>query len=103
MILDFIIINLNNIVLFSCLLNIFCFNKKRCYYLLCLDILLNKIPFVTLIIVLLYFLNKEIFKTIRNTFINEYIILIIYYFIFGIVLYSIYNTFNYHIKRYTNF
>ena len=99
MIIDTLILNTKGILLCSLLLYVFYLNDRNIYFLLCTDIVLAGIPFCTMIIIVLYYLNKHIFKIINNTFINELICLVLYYFIFGIILYSIYNEFNYYIVK----
>ena len=99
MIIDTLILNTKGILLCSLLLYVFYLNDRNIYLLLCTDIVFTGIPFCTMIVIKLYYLNKNIFKVINNTFINELICLVFYYFIFGIVLYSIYNEFNYYIVK----
>ena len=99
MIIDTLILNTKGILLCSLLLYVFYLNDRNIYFLLCTDIVLAGIPFCTMIVIVLYYLNKHIFKIINNTFINELICLVLYYFIFGIILYSIYNEFNYYIVK----
>lgn len=94
MIIDYLVINLTNIYLFSIILSVFKLNKGEFIIILIFDILINKIPLISLIIMLLYCLNNFIFKYLNNNFRNKYILIMIYYFIFGITLYSIYNTFD---------
>ena len=94
MIIDFLSLNCFNVYLLSIILFLFCLNDKLLYYLLIIDLIINGIPFVTITITLLYLLNKNIFKYLNNNFINKYIFLIIYYFLFSIILYSIFNKFN---------
>ena len=100
MIIDFLSLNCFNVYLLSIILFLFCLNDKLLYYLLIIDLIINGIPFVTIIITLLYFLNKNIFKYLNNNFINKYIFLIIYYFLFSIILYSIFNKFNLYIIKF---
>lgn len=100
MIIDFLSLNCFNVYLLSIILFLFCLNDKLLYYLLIIDLIINGIPFVTIIITLLYLLNKNIFKYLNNNFINKYIFLIIYYFLFSIILYSIFNTFNLYIIKF---
>lgn len=97
MILDTIIYNLTNTIIISVITNIYYLNNKRLFLILITDIIINKYPFITITIILLYYLNKNIFKYLSNKFITKYILLIIYYFIFGITIYSIYNKFNFYI------
>lgn len=100
MIIDFLSLNCFNIYLLSIILFLFCLNDKLLYYLLIIDLIINGIPFVTITITLLYLLNKNIFKYLNNNFINKYIFLIIYYFLFSIILYSIFNKFNLYIIKF---
>ncbi len=100
MIIDFLSLNCFNVYLLSIILFLFCLNDKLLYYLLIIDLIINGIPFVTITITLLYLLNKSIFKYLNNNFINKYIFLIIYYFLFSIILYSIFNKFNLYIIKF---
>lgn len=100
MIIDFLSLNCFNVYLLSIVLFLFCLNDKLLYYLLIIDLIINGIPFVTITITLLYLLNKNIFKYLNNNFINKYIFLIIYYFLFSIILYSIFNKFNLYIIKF---
>lgn len=100
MIIDFLSLNCFNVYLLSIILFLFCLNDKLLYYLLIIDLIINRIPFVTITITLLYLLNKNIFKYLNNNFINKYIFLIIYYFLFSIILYSIFNKFNLYIIKF---
>ena len=97
---DFLSLNCFNVYLLSIILFLFCLNDKLLYYLLIIDLIINGIPFVTITITLLYLLNKNIFKYLNNNFINKYIFLIIYYFLFSIILYSIFNKFNLYIIKF---
>ena len=99
MIIDTIIYNYTNILLFTVLLNIFYLNNKRISLILILDILINGIPFITMILIIIYYFNKKIFTYLNNNLLNKYLLLIIYYFIFGITLYSIFNKFNIYIIK----
>ena len=100
MIIDFLSLNCFNVYLLSIILFLFCLNDKLLYYLLIIDLIINGIPFVTITITLLYLLNKNIFKYLNNNFINKYIFLIIYYFLFSIILYSVFNKFNLYIIKF---
>lgn len=100
MIIDFLSLNCFNVYLLSIILFLFCLNDKLLYYLLIIDLIINGIPFVTITITLLYLLNKNIFKYLNNNFINKYIFLIIYYFLYSIILYSIFNKFNLYIIKF---
>ena len=100
MLLDFLSVNYFNIYLVSIIIFIFIINDKLMYYILLLDLIINGIPFITMIIIILYYLNKSILKRINACFINKYILSIIYYFLFSIILYSIFNKFNLYIIKY---
>ena len=100
MIIDFLSLNCFNVYLLSIILFLFCLNDKLLYYLLIIDLIINGIPFVTITITLLYLINKNIFKYLNNNFINKYIFLIIYYFLFSIILYSVFNKFNLYIIKF---
>lgn len=91
----------NYLNILSCLiiLNIFYLTKYKYLTILIIDILLNKIPYISLIIILFYLLNKYIFKKIINSNINKFIFSIIYYFIFISILYLI-NRYNFSFKYY---
>ena len=100
MLLDFLSINYFNIYLVSTITFIFIINDKLIYYILSLDLIINGIPFISMIIIILYYLNKAILKRINASFINKYVLSIIYYFLFSIILYSIFNKFNLYILKY---
>lgn len=100
MLLDFLSVNYFNIYLVSIIIFIFIINDKLMYYILLLDLIVNGIPFISMIIIILYYLNKSILKRINACFINKYILSIIYYFLFSIILYSIFNKFNLYIIKY---
>lgn len=100
MVLDFISINCFNIYLLSIIVFIFYLNDKAIYYILTIDLIINGIPFITIIITLLYLFNNNIFRYLNDNFINKYIMMIIYYFIFSIILYSIFNKFNLYLIKY---
>lgn len=100
MLLDFLSVNYFNIYLVSIIIFIFIINDKLMYYILLLDLIINGIPFISMIIIILYYLNKSILKRINASFINKYILSIIYYFLFSIILYSIFNKFNLYIITY---
>lgn len=100
MLLDFLSVNYFNIYLVSIIIFIFIINDKLMYYILLLDLIINGIPFISMIIIILYYLNKSILKRINASFMNKYILSIIYYFLFSIILYSIFNKFNLYIIKY---
>lgn len=100
MILDNIFLNIYDIYLCVSLFFIFVRKDSYIYYLLIVDILFNNIPFISIVIIILYLLRVRIFRVIRNNFINEYIVLLIFYFIFGMIVYLIYNDFSLYIIKY---
>lgn len=98
--LDNIINNYLNICSCLIILNIFYFNKHNFFITLILDILFNQIPFITIIILFLYYLNKIVFNKIVKNSVNTFIFSLIYYIIFFIVLFLMDNhniTFKYYI------
>lgn len=97
MLIDYFAINLNNIYLASILLSLFNISDQKIYLILIIDLIINGTPFVTIILILLYNLNKSIFKYLNNNFLNSFLILILDYFLFGIIIYSIFNKFDYYI------
>ena len=98
-ILDFLINNYLNILSSLIILNIFYLTKNKYCLILIIDILVNNIPYISIIILLLYFLNKLIFNKIINNNINKFIFSIIYYFIFISILFLI-NRYNFSFKYY---
>lgn len=97
--LDILSYNLTNIILFSAPLIIFELNDNKLYLTLILDIIFNGIPFCTITILLLYFLNKNLIKYFSDTKIYRFIISIIYLFLYSIVIFSIFNKFNTSVIR----
>lgn len=100
MLLDFYALNYSSIYLLSILLILFIENKKHYYYILIIDLILNKIPIITFVLILFCYLNMFIFKYLNKNFINKYIIIIVYYFLFSFIIYSIYNKMNIYILKY---
>lgn len=98
-ILDILSYNLANIILFSAPLIIFELNDNKLYLTLILDIIFNGIPFCTITILLLYFLNKNLIKYFSDTKAYRFIISIIYLFLYSIVIFSIFNKFNTSVIR----
>jgi len=98
--LDFIALNGANIYLATILLSIFKLNDKKLIFILIIDIILNNLPIVTILILLLYLLKNIIFNKINKNFLTEYILIISFYFIFGITLYGVYNEINLYIIKY---
>jgi len=91
LLIDFIALNGSNVFLATVLLTIFKLNDKKLLILLMIDFILNNIPIITIIVILLYILKQNIFKVFKSSFINEYILIIGFYFLFGFTLYGIYN------------
>ncbi len=98
-ILDFLTINLTKIFLASILLSIFYLNDKKLYLILFFDIILNQIPFITIILILFYKANQIFFHYISKNIYSSMLLLIIYYFLFGILIYGIYNPLNLYIFK----
>lgn len=98
--LDNIINNYLNICSCLIILNIFYFNKRNFLFTLILDVLFNQIPFITIIILFLYYINRLVFSKIVKNSVNTFIFSLVYYVIFLIVLFLINNyniTFKYYI------
>jgi len=91
MLFDFFVLNLTNIYLATVLLSIFKLNDKTIYFILVIDVILNNFPLVTIIIIAFYYLKNIIFNYISDIFITRYILITIFYFLFGILVYGIYN------------
>ena len=100
MILDFIVINSINIFMASILLNTIYLNDKMLYLILFFDIILNGFPIITIIIILMYYFKLFIFKYFNENIYNLLILLTIYYFIFGTLIYGIYNVLSLYIFKY---
>jgi len=91
MLFDFLVLNLTNLYLTTILLSIFILNDKRVYFILVIDLILHGIPIITMIIIGLYFIKQLIFNYFNELFITRYLLIIIFYFIFGILIYGIHN------------
>ncbi len=100
MILDFLIINSTNLFVTSILLNTIYLTDQKLYLILIIDIVLNKIPIITIILILLYIIRIVIFKYIKETTFTLLFLLVIYYFIFGLLIYGIYNGLSSYIWHY---
>ncbi len=87
--------------LLSCfiILEINTLNIKRFFILLIVDIILNKIPIVTFIILIIFYINKFIYKYLNKNNLNLFFISIINYFIFINILYFI-NSYTYNFIYY---
>lgn len=100
MILDFLIINTSTIFISSILLYTISLNDNKLYYIFIIDLIINKIPIITIIIIILYIFKINLFKIFNENIYSLLILLTIYYFIFGISLYIIYNDFSIYIINY---
>ena len=101
LLLDHLINNYLNILSCLIILSIFNLNKYKIFTIFIIDTLLNQIPFITIIILLLYFLNKIIFKKIINNNLNKFIFSIIYMLMFISLLYLFNDytfTYSYYLK-----
>ena len=101
LILDNIINNYLNITSLLFLVIIFYLNKDKLFIIFLIDLVLNRFPLITIIIVLFYYLNKVIFKFIINNNINKIIILCLYSFLLMTAIYIINNydiSYFYYIK-----
>ena len=102
LILDNLINNYLNILSCLIILNIFNLNKDKFFILVIMDILSNRVPIVSILILFLYFLNKLIFRKVVKNNINKFIFSIIYMFLYISLLYLIndYNfTYLYYLKN----
>ena len=86
----------SNLNILSCLIliSIFKLNKEKYFNILILDIIINKIPIISLLIILIYYSNKLIFNKLIKNKLNKFILLCLYYFIFISLLYCI-NDYNF--------
>ncbi|MDD2409884.1 MAG: hypothetical protein PHD03_04130 [Bacilli bacterium] len=100
MIIDFLVLNITNIYIASLLLSVLYLNDKFLYIILIIDILLNGIPLITMLIIILFKFKIYIFKIINQNDFTLMLLLTCYYFIFGTLIYSIYNDFNLFIINY---
>lgn len=94
LLLDNLINNYLNILSCLVLINIFKLNKYKFIIILIADILINQIPFISISILLIFFLNKLIFKRIVNNNINKFILICIYMLLFISFIYLL-NDYNY--------
>lgn len=94
LLLDNLINNYLNILSCFIILSIFNLNKYKFMVIFIIDILINQNPFVSIIVLLIYFLNKVIFKRIVNSNINKFIILCLYMLLFITFIY-LFNDYNY--------
>lgn len=100
MFLDYLALNLSNLYLCTVILLTLDLTNQKLYYLLIIDLIINGFPFVTIIIILLSYFNEFIFRYLNKNPLNKLIIIVTDYFLFGIILYSIFNKFNLNIIIY---
>lgn len=75
------------------LLSLFNIKKNKFYLILLIDIILYTIPFISISLIILYFINRVIFnKIVKNNF-TKFIVIILDYFIFISLIY-IFNDYN---------
>lgn len=77
-------------------------NKDNFFLLLIFDLLLNKIPLATILILLIYFIDKFIYKIFLKNNITNFIVYIINLFIFLLLLYFI-NNYNFNVLYYIKY
>lgn len=99
LILDNIINNCLNIFSIFILLNLFDLKRNKIYSILLVDIILYKLPIISISLFILYFINKIIFTKIIKNNITKFIVIILDYFIFLSLLY-LFNDYN---MSYLNF
>jgi len=97
---DFLIINSTNLFITSVLLLVFYLNDRHLYLLLTFDLILHQMPMITIIIILFYHCKQLVFKYLPNYFIWHYLLIIIFYFGFGLIIYGIYHEVNFYIIKY---
>ena len=100
MLIDFLVLNTTSIFLATILLNTLNLTDKKIYFILIIDLILNSVPIITIIIILLYKLKLIIFTKISENTLSYLLLLIFYYFLFGTVVYGIYNGLDYYIFYY---
>jgi len=93
LLLDNIINSCINIFSALILIILFDFKRNKFYIILLIDIILYKLPTISISIIILYFINKNIFKKIIKTNFTNFIVIVIDYFIFISLLY-IFNNYN---------
>lgn len=94
LLLDNLINNYLNIISCFIILSIFNLNKYKILIILLIDILLNKVPVITIFIIILYYLNKLIFSKTVNSNMNKFIFSCIYMLLFLSYIYFL-NDYNY--------
>lgn len=94
LILDNLVNSYLNILSCFIVLSIFNLDKVKYFLIIIIDILLNQLPIVSIIILLLYYLNKLIFMKIVKTNIYKFILSCFYMVIFLSFFYLL-NDYNY--------
>lgn len=92
-ILDNVINNYLNVYSALILIKLLDFKKNEFYIILLVDIILYKLPIISISLIILYLINKIIFKKIIRSNLTKFIIIILDYFIF-ISLFYILNDYN---------
>ncbi len=90
LILDNLINNYLNILSCFSILLLPNLNKDKIYLFIIIDIFLNKIPYISLIMIILYIFDKFIYKIVYKNKINILFISILNYIAFISILYFIY-------------
>jgi len=87
LLLDNIIFTFLNIYSSFILINLFNFKIKNFFLILLIDIILYKLPLISISLIILYLINYIIFKNIRKNNITKFIIIILDYIIFISLIY----------------
>ncbi len=98
-ILDILSYNLSSVLLFSAPLMVFDLTDSKLYFTLIMDIVFNGIPFCTIILILLYFLNNQIIKYVTDGVWYRFVVSILYLMIYAITIFSIFNKFSFAIVK----
>lgn len=97
--LDIMSYNLSDMLLFSAPLMIFDMGDRKVYLTLIADIIFNGIPFCTIILVLLYFLNRLVIKYVSDGVWYRFISSIVYLVMYAVIVFSIFNKFSFGIIK----
>ena len=91
----------NYLNILSCLIILCIFNltKEKYFLILLLDIILNQLPVVSILIIIIFLINKFIYKRLISNKLTKFILSIFYYFIFISLLYCI-NDYNFSYSYY---
>jgi len=87
LLLDNIIFTFLNIYSSFILINLFNFKIKNFFLILLIDIILYKLPLISISLIILYLINYIIFKNIRKNKKTKFIIIILDYIIFISLIY----------------